>query len=305
MTTADLPGKVADPTPQHIDEVNVYTEPKNARVWLDMLLEAEKIFEDWQYRCDNIDKQYANLDRLTDASRPREFQMFWANLQVLAPSVYARPPVPVVVPKFKDRRPIFQTASEIAERSATVAFDLANIHAALLLARDDMVLHGRGALWLRHEMGKGSKPEKVCIEHKDRRDFLHDPARNWYEVVWVAAASYLTREEMKKRFSKHSGDAYDDADYKIDRDTHDIGGSDERERAKVWEVWHKGLARVVWVSEGVDVLLDEGPPHLELQNYFPCPCPVYATTQPGSLVPVPDILYYRDQLDELNKLTGK
>ena len=299
------PGKVASPASGQIDEVNVYSEPKNARVWLDMLIEAERSFESWHDRCDNIDKQYANLDRLADKERAKEFQMFWANMQVLAPSVYARPPTPVVVPKFKDRRPIFQTASEIAERCAIVSFDLGYIHDALLLVRDNLVLHGRGALWVRHESAKGNRPEKVCIEHKDRHDFLHDPARNWYEVQWVAAASYLTREEARKRFGKYSGEAYDKAEYKIDRDTRDIGGSDERERAKIWEVWHRGLGRVVWISEGVEVLLDDAPPHLDLQGYFPCPRPAYATCQPGSLVPVPDLLYYRDQLDELNKLTGR
>jgi hypothetical protein len=159
--------------------------------------------------------------------------------------------------------------------------------------------------WIRHEGARNGRPEKVCIEHKMRRDFLHDPARNWTEVQWVAAASYLTREEMKKRFARFSSDAYENADYKIDRDKREIGGSDDRERAKVWEVWHKGLGLVVWVADGVEVLLDEGPPHLELQGYFPCPRPAYATTQPGSLVPVPDLLYYRDQLEEINQLTGR
>jgi hypothetical protein len=132
------PGKVVDPQTLGRDEVNVFTEPQNAQVWFDMLQEAEKVFEDWHYRCDNIDKQYASLDRLSDEFRPKEFQMFWANMQVLAPSIYARPPVPVVVPKFKDRRPIFQTASEVAERCATVAFDLAYIHSALLLVRGEL-----------------------------------------------------------------------------------------------------------------------------------------------------------------------
>ena len=305
MATIDVPGKVADPQVLGRDEVNVFTEPQNAQVWFDMLQEAEKVFEDWQDRCDNIDKQYANLERLSSGVRDKEFQMFWANMQVLAPSIYARPPVPVVVPKFKDRRPIFQTASVVAVRSANVAFDLAYIHSAMLLVRDDMCLHGRGVLWLRHERAKNGKPEKVCIEHKDRHDFLHDPARNWYEVQWVAAASYMTREEARARFRKFSGDAYDQAEFKIDRDMRDVGGADERERAKIWEVWHRGLGKVVWITEGVDVLLDEAPPHLELQGYFPCPRPAYGTTQPGSLVPVPEILYYRDQLEELNKLTGR
>lgn len=299
------PGKVNDPHAQGVDEVNVFTEPSNARVWLDMLGEAEKVFEDWQQICDEIDKKYANLERLSSSTREREFQMFWANMQVLAPSIYARPPVPVVVPKFKDRDPVIQSASEMAERCAVVAFDMARLHDTMLLVRDDLSLHGRGVVWLRHERGKSYKPEKVCIEHKDRHDFVHSPARCWYEVQWVGAASYLTREEAKKRFGPYSGDAYDTAEYKIDKDIEEVGGADERERAKIWEVWHRGVGKVVWIAEGVDVLLDEVEPHLDLQDYFPCPQPVYGTCQPGSLVPVPDSLYYSDQLEELNQLTGR
>ena len=300
------PGKAATPSgAQHLDEVNVFTEPKNAQVWLDMLIEAERVMDDWNQRCDNIDKQYANLDALASIERDRQFQMFWANIQVLSPSIYARPPKPVVVPKFKDRRPVFTTASEMAERCTTVAFDMTRIHDTMLAVRNDLTLYNRGVIWIRHERGKNGKPEKVCVEHKDRRDFLHSPTRNWYEVQWVAAASYLTREEARKRFAKFSGDAYDEAEYKIDREKDEIGGVDERERAKIWEVWHRGIGKVVWVSEGVDVLLDESDPHLDLQDYWPCPRPAYGTTQPGSLVPVPDYLYYKDQIEELNQLTGR
>ena len=53
------------------------------------------------------------------------------------------------------------------------------------------------------------------------------------------------------------------------------------------------------------IVLDEGDPHLELREFFPCPKPAYGTVQRGSLVPVPDVLQYRDQLEELNLLTGR
>lgn len=305
MASTSPPGKAADPRGRQSDEVNVFTEPKNADTWLELIRESEKVFEEWNDACDNIDKLYANLERLRVTGRDRQFQMFWSNIQVLAPIIYARPPIPVVVPKFKDRRPIPQAASEMAERCATVSFDLAYVHPALKQARDSLTLHGRGVLWCRHEKGKNGRPEKVCIEHKDRRDFLHSIVRNWYEVEWVAAASYLTRAEAKKRFRKYSKDAYDKLDYKVDRDSKSVGGTDDRERAKIWEVWHRTLGLVVWVSEGSEVLLDYSEPHLDLQGYFPCPQPAYSTVQPGTLMPIPDVEYYRDQLEELNALTGR
>src|SRR5262245_17030389 len=154
MVDRPPPGKASYPHAMGVDEVNVFSEPQNARVWLDMLLEAEKTFEDWQQVCDEIDSKYANLTRLADKNREREFQMFWANMQVLAPSIYARPPVPVVVPKFKDRDPIVQSASEMAERCSVVAFDLTRLHDTMLLVRDDLSLHSRGVIWCRHERGK-------------------------------------------------------------------------------------------------------------------------------------------------------
>ena len=58
---------------------------------------------------------------------------------------------------------------------------------------------------------------------------------------------------------------------------------------------------MVWVAEGCEKILDEDDPHLDLRSFFPCPRPAYGTTQRGSLVPVPDVLQYEDQLDEINR----
>ena len=205
------------------DEFNPAVEPKSAKAWLNLLLESEDAFEDWNNHCDNIDKQYANLERLAQMAREKEFQMFWANCEVLKPSIYAKPPVPVVVPKFKDRRPVYQQASEVMERCCNVAFDLTRINDLMMLVRDDLSMNSRGVAWCRYESGNDDDSqyhhEKVCIDFKSRRDFLHSISRNWREVTWVAGASYLTRTEARKRFKKHSGDAYQEAEYKVDKDS--------------------------------------------------------------------------------------
>jgi hypothetical protein len=44
--------------------------------------------------------------------------------------------------------------------------------------------------------------EKVCVDFKNRRDFLHSISRNWREVTWVAAASYLTRQRHASGFTR-------------------------------------------------------------------------------------------------------
>jgi hypothetical protein len=287
---------------------------KNSKAWLNRLLEVETAFEPWNDHCDRIDKLYASLDRLaTNANysgrmvRDREFAMFWANCEVIKPSIYASAPIPVVAPKFKDRRPMYQQASEVMERCCHVAFDLTRINDLMLLVRDDLAMNGRGVPWCRYQSKGESRyeSERVCIDFKGRRDFLHSLSANWREVTWVAAASFLTRGEARKRFRKHSGDEYQRAEYKVNRDSKEVGGTDNRERAAFWEIWSKHEKKVIWVAHGCENILDESAPHLELQNYFPCPKPAYGTLQRGSLVPVPDVMQYKDQLDEINLLTAR
>jgi len=42
-----------------------------------------------------------------------------------------------------------------------------------------------------------------------------------------------------------------------------------------------------------------------LEGFFPCPKPAYATCQRRSLIPIPDFLYYKDQVEEINEMTAR
>jgi hypothetical protein len=307
MNDYSRPAAPDDADIRHDDlEFDPTIEPQESHAWLNLLKESEKTFEDWNMHCDKIDKRYANLDRLSTNGRDREFQMFWANIEVIGPSIYATPPAPVVAPKWKDRRPVPQAASEVLERCISATFDQCHIDELMKLVRDDVALIGRGVAWCRYEPKSDTHDyECVCIDFKHRRDFLHSVSRNWREVTWVAGASYLTRAEARDRFYSTSGNCYKEADYKVDRDIKEVGGTDNRERAKFWEIWDRPNRRVVWVAEGCEKILDEDDPHLDFTDFFPCPRPAYGTLQRGSLVPVPDVLQYEDQLDEINVLTAK
>jgi len=279
-------------------------EPKTGEsaAWLGMIEEAERTFQDYHKTADHIDKLYASLDNLSAFARDREFQLFWANIQVIGPSIYARPPVPVVVPRFKDRRPLYRVASELLERSTVVGFELADINSTMLMIRDDLAVNARGAGWVRYDT---KKFEKICPEWVDRKDFLHEPARCWQEVGWVARRAWMTRDEIRERFQKHSGNAYLDVSMQTMKEDRDNGSATHQQKGAVWEIWSKTEDKTVWVAQGADVNLDEGKPHLTLEGFFPCPKPAYATTQRGSLIPVPDMLFYKDQLKEIDDLTSR
>jgi hypothetical protein len=290
-------------------------EPKSSRAVLAALGKAEDAFRDWQATCQVIDEIY-NLDGegygglrgdldgfgYGDA----ELDLFWASYEILKPAVYARPPQPVVAPLFKDGRQLHNTTAEVLERCAVSVFKRTDIQDVMLHARDDLIFTGRGALWVRHEVEDGK--HGICVEHKDRLDFLHEPARKWAEVGWVGGAAWMTRKEMRKRFSKHSGKAYQDAKFTLHRDEDTERDPEKRasvRKAKVWEVWHKADNRVYWVTEGVEVLLDSGEPHLKLDGFFPCPKPAYATLRRRSLIPVPDWERYAIHFRKISELTRR
>lgn len=273
---------------------------------LDALRRADKEFNDWQATCHDIDSIY-NLDgggltgdgesyHWTDA----KLDLFWSSFEILKPAVYARPPRPAVAPMFRDSRKLHNTTAELLERVAYSSFARTNIDDVMTQVRDDLIFAGRGVMWLRYESDDG---QKVCIEHLDRTDFLHEPARKWGEVGWVAARFWMTQEELEKRFTLTQGQK-EQVSYTGKRDR---SGEDHAvtEKAGVWEVWHRADNKVYWVTDGVDVLLDSDEPHLKLSGFFPCPRPAYATLKRRSLVPVPDWQRYAIHFRKISDLTGR
>jgi len=285
---------------------------RDARPWLECIGDAKKYFQLWLDKCDSIDKLYADLRRLADVSGDREFQMFWANLEVLRPSIYSRPPQPAVATRFKDMSPVPRAASAMLERALIVNIEAEDINSVMLAVRDDMLINGRGVAWVRYEddsdpteeNGPAQEPrnQSVPYEHVDRADFLHEPARKWPEVGWVAKRAWLTRDQGIARF----GEIFARIDLKARHESSDSeAGYKGEKKGEVWEVWSKTRNCVVWIAEGVDEVLDIRAPFLKLDGFFPCPKPAYSTLERRKLIPVPDYYFCRDQFDEINELTAR
>lgn len=285
-------------------------EPKSSMRLLNAIKHAEKKLQKWQNKADRIDTLYANLSSWqefysTISIFDHEFNLFWASMEVVKPSIYSRPPIPVVTPAFKDRDPVVRAGSELLERAAMRGFSISDIDQVMLGVRDDLAIVARGVIWCTYESGKDAKPykERVCIEHLDRKDFLHEPARKWADVGWVARRAWLTLKEAKARF-KNKTEMVENASYGQHKD--DRGEEvDATPKAGFWEIWSKIDNKVYWVTEGCDYILDEEEPFLKLKNFFPCPRPAYGTIERRSLVPVPDIVYIEYQLTSINTLTTR
>lgn len=277
-------------------------EPKSSARVLAAIRKATDTFRDYQDTCRRIDDVYSRDNSYNTDWLDPDYDLFWSSMEILKPAIYAHAPVPAVAPMFADRRPLYNTTAELLERVATSAFDRANIDQAMLSLRDDLAFTNRGVLWVTYETDGG---QKVCIEQVDRTDFLHEPARCWADVGWVARRAWMTKTEMRKRFGKTSGKAYQQAKTEVRRDDKDNGGADDSKKAGVWEVWHKADNTVYWAAPDCPVMLDEGKPHLTLKDFFPCPRPAYGTLRRRSLVPVPDYVRYAAHLSKISTLTSR
>lgn len=158
--------------------------------------------------------------------------------------------------------------------------------------------------------------EKVYTDYVGWKNFRHSPAPVWEEVRWVAKREYMTRRELRTRWPN----AKDPTTGKLIADCiplqdqtfkdWDDGGKDKPKKvsqtAEIWEIWDKTNSEVVFIASDYPLApLERTPDPLKLQNFWPCPKPLYATTTNDTLVPVPDYSEYQDQAEELDQLTAR
>jgi hypothetical protein len=143
------------------------------------------------------------------------------------------------------------------------------------------------------------------VDYVHWRDFGHTVARTWEEVTAVWRKVYLNRTALVERFGEELG-------WKIPLDTkpEQTGKSytkndDEAYQAMIYEIWDKETGKVLWISKSLGRILDERDDPLELENFWPCPKPLYATLTTDSLEPIPDFTIYQDQARELDDLCDR
>lgn len=286
----------------HPDSFRDPDEPRSSEIVWKAICDAKREMQPYLHFCDEIDRTISASGNLSEGRgyfyTDQEFDLFWASLEILKPAVYCKPPQAVIGPRFSDRNKVASVASEVLERSVNSSFERSDFDHVMLNVRDDLIIAGRGVIRLSYEAD--AKGKRVCKDHMDRTDFLHEPARKWSEVGWVSFAAYLTEREYKKRFPKAEL-----GEFMQRRDPQDQHTVDTVAKCKVWEVWHKADNRVYWVTEGVTDFLDEQPPFLNIEGFFPCPRPAYGSMKRRSLIPVPDYTRYRPHLDQINILTSR
>ena len=310
--------------------------------WYKTIMGYERSFKRWEARVDRIVKKYKDDSRY-DRNPNARFNILWSNVQTIQPAIFARLPRPDVSRRFRDNDPIGRVASMMLERA--LEFELehyGDYKSAMNNSVLDRLLGGRGVSWVRYEphivgeesgMTDGDTPEdglsvtedtdeaeteggmeneseerieyECCpVDYVHWKDFGHTVARTWEEVTAVWRKVYMSRPALVERFGEELG-------YKIPLDTkpddlkQSYKSDDGVYEALVYEIWDKTTGKVLWISKSMGKILDERDDPLQLENFWPCPKPLYSTLTTESLEPIPDFVIYQDQARELDVLCDR
>jgi len=293
----------------------------------------EKEFKKWEGRVEKIIRRYRDEPQNSRGYNLSKMNILWSNVQTAMPAVYARLPKPDVSRRFKDNDPVGRVAANILERALDFEIDHYNDYRATLdQCVLDRFLGGRATSWVRYEPhivtvdqpedgleitedvdeAEDETPEaNEQIEYEcspcdyvSWKDFGHSVARTWEEVTTVWRKVYMGREALVERFGEEIG-------YKIPLDTKpedlkkisDNGG--DHYEAMIYEIWDKPSNTAYWLSKSLGQMIDQKEDPLELDGFWPCPRPLFATLTNESLIPVPDFALYQDQANTLDILADR
>jgi hypothetical protein len=310
--------------------------------WYNCIAQYERTFKEWEGRADKIVKRYRDESRSRN-NPTAKFNILWSNVQTITPAVFARLPRPDVSRRFRDNDPIGRVASMMLERALEYEIEHYGDYAsAMKQAVQDRLLGGRGTAWVRYEphivgqaagMGEGAPDDGFQVtedadeaeteggiyrEDQERieyecapvdyvywRDFGLTVARTWEEVTAVWRKVYMERAALVERFGEELGNKIPlDTKPETSKAFNEKMGEMSRE-ALIYEIWDKATGQVIWLSKSMGKILDTRDDPLQLENFWPCPKPMFSTLTTDSLIPVPDFVLYQDQARQLDTLADR
>ena len=289
-------------------------------------------FAKWQARVKKLVKRYRDDTRGAGGNETAKFNILWSNVQTLIPAVYAKLPKADVQRRFGDNDPVGRVAARLVERALDFEIEhYPDFRSTMKYDVEDRFLGGRGTAWVRYEPhvapigieddgvsvtsaveeGEDAPPpleqieyERAPVDYVHWKDFGHSQGRTWEEVSQVWRWVYMTREALVERFGEEMA-----RQVPTDQGPETLNAYRDSKRqynlAKVCELWDKETLKVYWLVKGMSHVIDVRDDPLNLEGFFPCPKPLYATTTSDSLVPVPDFVLYQDQAMELDILSDR
>lgn len=329
---APMPQAMPQPMPPYPPKKPIEREKPKVDVakWLITIAAYDNEFKPWQGRVEKIIKRYRDDSKEFDGANPAKFNIMWSNVQTALPATFSRLPKPDVSRRHRDNDPVGRVASLLIERGLEYEIEhYPDYRAAMKNSVFDRFMGGRGIAWVRYEphfraAETGAPEDGVQVtddadeaeetpeaqeeidyecaptDYVHWKDFGHTIARTWEEVTGVWRRVYMDRASLIKRFGEDIGSKIP-LDTRPEDDKKAVG-DDTPFQACIYEIWDKATNAAIWISKSESEALDARHDPLELENFFPCPRPIYSTITTDSLIPVPDFTLYQDQAYELDNL---
>ena len=148
--------------------------------------------------------------------------------------------------------------------------------------------------------------QKLCLEHVYWEDFCHGLAREWSLVPWVGRRHAMPVEKFDEKFPEAAKLKGRQADYElVDASERTSNAGEGSKFVEIWEIWDKPSRTRVYIARGYKDVLGEDDDPYQLNDFFPCPRPLYSVTTTDRMTPEPEFLQYQDQANELDVVTTR
>ena len=180
----------------------------SSQFWTLQLQMAKQDHRDFFEYGKKIEQRYKNAkDAAYKHSKGKRLQILYSNSETLKAALYARTAKPDVRQRFtQQKNELARVAGDMMERVLSYCADTTQHDRAFRQGVHDLVLPGRGVVWVEYdptitvdpdtgqEMVSDQKVDDAFVYY---RDFLHSPAKNWAEVWWIARRKLMTRDDMR------------------------------------------------------------------------------------------------------------
>lgn len=302
--------------------------------WIQELDYAEKELRDFHQQARRTLRKFLDNRDAIDAEK-KWFNIFNTNVQIIKSSLYANIPSIEVSRRFTDMNDdVARVAATMLQRC--IEQDLCEPHndfdQMMRQAVEDRLIPGLGTAWVRLEAELEDQPpiedengglttptdeegnvlqqvvhQEVAIDYVYWEDFLWSPCRVWDERRWVARKVPMTRDALVKRFGAKVG-----KQVPLDYSPRAPNNTDAptptnmvMKRAAIYEIWDRETRKVLWVSRGYQEILDTKDDPLGLDNFEPCPMPLFANITTSNCRPKPDYAMLQDQYIELDEVNNR
>lgn len=248
----------------------------------------------WWKQAESAEKIYSadNTQKIDDVP----YNILYSNTEVLLPSLYSATPKPDVRTRFKmqELKPI----PEVCSRFLTVAADPASpggdsFNTAMTEAVLSALVPGMGFVRVRYIEDRAFP---LVYESGHFKMLIWGKASRWAKVPWVAFKHCMNKNAMFKQFN------IDEADQENFEPSSEA--EDEKEDCTIYEFWDKNSRKVYFLcEEWREKQLSVSDDPLGMENFFPTPGILTMTARSGKMLPIPLYNFYRNQAEELNRVS--